>query len=62
MSAVTYIDDQREARTYRLALIEKHGCSQELSTRLRYALAMVDRLISSKSGSAARKIKAADVS
>jgi polo-like kinase 1 len=51
MGAVTYIDDQRVVRTYRLPLIEKFGCSKELSTRLGYARAMCERLVSAKSGS-----------
>ncbi|XP_019614966.1 PREDICTED: serine/threonine-protein kinase PLK1-like [Branchiostoma belcheri] len=51
MGAVTYIDEKRNSRTFRLSLIEEHGCSKELFTRLRYARTMVDRLIASKSGS-----------
>ena len=53
MAAVTYIDDQRAVRTYRLPLIEKFGCSKELSSRLAYARAMCDRMVASKSGSGA---------
>lgn len=51
MQAVTYIDEKREFRTFRLNLIEKFGCSKELSCRMRYARTMVERLLSSKSGS-----------
>jgi len=51
MAAVTYIDDQRAVRTYRLPLIEKFGCSKELSSRLAYARAMCERMAASKSGS-----------
>ncbi|KAK2179522.1 hypothetical protein NP493_486g01010 [Ridgeia piscesae] len=51
MGAVTYIDEKRDFRTYRLKLIEKYGCSKELASRLRYARTMVERLTSSKSGS-----------
>eukprot|EP00058_Branchiostoma_floridae_P005723 XP_002591211.1 hypothetical protein BRAFLDRAFT_247541 [Branchiostoma floridae] len=51
MGAVTYIDEKRNSRTFRLSLIEEQGCSKELFTRLRYARTMVDRLIASKSGS-----------
>ena len=50
MGAVTYIDDQRVVRTYRLPLIEKHGCSKELASRLGYARAMCERLVAAKSG------------
>jgi len=53
MAAVTYIDDQRAVRTYRLPLIEKFGCSRELSSRLGYARAMCERMAASKSGSGA---------
>jgi len=52
MAAVTYIDDQRAVRTYRLPLIEKFGCNKELSSRLGYARAMCDRMAACKSGSA----------
>ena len=52
MAAVTYIDDRRDVRTYRLSLIAKHGCSLELESRLRYALSMVDRLMVAQSASA----------
>jgi len=53
MGAVTYIDDQRTVRTYRLPLIEKFGCSKELSSRLGYARAMCERMAASRSGSGA---------
>ena len=33
MSAVSYIDEQKTFTTYKLSLIEKHGCNKELSTR-----------------------------
>ncbi|XP_013403756.1 serine/threonine-protein kinase PLK1 [Lingula anatina] len=49
MGAVTYIDEKREFRTFKSCLIEKHGCSKELASRLRYARTMIERLISSKS-------------
>lgn len=57
MGAVTYIDEKREVRTFRFQLIEKFGCSKELASRLRYARTMVERLISSKSGT--RHVKSA---
>jgi len=56
MSAVTYIDEKRNFRTFRMNLIEKYGCCKELASRLRYARTMVERLHTSKSGSA--RIKA----
>ncbi|NXL42579.1 PLK1 kinase, partial [Podilymbus podiceps] len=51
MAAVTYIDEKRDFRTYKLSLIEEHGCCKELASRLRYAQTMVEKLLSSKSGS-----------
>ncbi|XP_005094273.1 serine/threonine-protein kinase PLK1 isoform X2 [Aplysia californica] len=59
MAAVTYIDEKREFRTYRLNLIEKYGCSRDLASRLRYARTMVERLMNSKSASSNRAKSAA---
>ncbi len=33
MGAVTYIDEDKRNRTFRLDLIEKYGCNQELASR-----------------------------
>ncbi|CAM9525442.1 unnamed protein product [Bubo scandiacus] len=55
MAAVTYIDEKRDFRTYKLSLIEEHGCCKELASRLRYARTMVEKLLGSKSGSARMK-------
>ncbi|UYV62169.1 PLK1 [Cordylochernes scorpioides] len=52
MEAVTYIDEKRDFRTYRLKSIEKFGCTPELFSRLQYALTMVERL--QKGGLAAK--------
>lgn len=49
MAAVTYIDEKRDFRVYRLEGIEKSGCNKELAGRLRYAKTMTERLLSSKS-------------
>ncbi|MBN3323354.1 PLK1 kinase, partial [Atractosteus spatula] len=49
MGAVTYIDEKREFRTYKLSLIEEHGCCRELASRLRYARTMVEKLLACKS-------------
>ncbi|CAG5126905.1 unnamed protein product [Candidula unifasciata] len=54
MAAVTYIDEKREFRTYRLNFIEKYGCSRDLASRLRYARTMVERLLTSKSSVSGR--------
>lgn len=51
MAAVTYINEKRDFRTYRLSLLEEHGCSRELASRLRYARTMVDKLLGSRSAS-----------
>ena len=45
MGAVTYINEQRDFRTFRFSLIEKHGCGSEVATRLKYARDVVDRLL-----------------
>uniref|UniRef100_A0A8D2PM91 Serine/threonine-protein kinase PLK1 n=1 Tax=Zosterops lateralis melanops TaxID=1220523 RepID=A0A8D2PM91_ZOSLA len=55
MAAVTYIDEKRDFCTYKLSLIEEHGCCRELASRLRYARTMVEKLLSSKSGSGRMK-------
>lgn len=44
MAAVTYIDSRRSFRTYRLPLIERHGCNPELMVRLSFALSIVKKL------------------
>uniref|UniRef100_UPI00358F74AD serine/threonine-protein kinase PLK1 isoform X2 n=1 Tax=Myxine glutinosa TaxID=7769 RepID=UPI00358F74AD len=48
MGAVTYIDEQRKFRTFRLSLLEEHGCSEELAGRLSYARTMVEKIIMGK--------------
>lgn len=49
MGAVTYIDDKRNFKTYRLASLEKYGCKKDLANRLRYARNIVQKLMVSKS-------------
>nr|XP_060642429.1 serine/threonine-protein kinase PLK1 isoform X2 [Anolis sagrei ordinatus] len=53
MGAVSYIDERRGFRTYRLSLLEEHGCCKGLASRLRYGHTMVEKLLSSKSGAMA---------
>lgn len=53
MGAVTYIDEKREFRTYKLSLLDEFGCSKELLSRIRYAELMVQKLMDSKSSTAA---------
>ena len=45
MSAVSYIDENKTFRTYRLPLIQENGCSSDLYSRLRYAKTMCEKLI-----------------
>ena len=45
MSAVSYIDEAKAFRTFRLPLIQVHGCSSDLYSRLRYAKTMCEKLI-----------------
>ncbi|XP_058496393.1 serine/threonine-protein kinase PLK1 isoform X1 [Solea solea] len=54
MGAVTYIDEKREFRTYKLSLLEEFGCSKELASRIRYAKLMVEKLLDSKPTAAAQ--------
>ncbi|XP_041840291.1 serine/threonine-protein kinase PLK1 [Melanotaenia boesemani] len=53
MGAVTYIDEKRDFRTYKLSLLEEFGCSKELASRMRYTKLMVENLLDSKPNSAA---------
>lgn len=48
MGAVTYIDERRDYRTFKLSLIEKFGCNKEIFTRLKYAKTIVERIMTSK--------------
>ncbi|XP_072124563.1 serine/threonine-protein kinase PLK1 [Mobula birostris] len=51
MNAATYIDEKREFRTFKLSMIEEHGCSKELASRIRYARTMVEKLLTTAVGS-----------
>ncbi len=51
MQAVTYIDDKKVFRVYRMQLLERYGCGKDLASRLRYASTMVERLMNPRSGS-----------
>uniref|UniRef100_A0A3Q3L9M7 Serine/threonine-protein kinase PLK n=1 Tax=Mastacembelus armatus TaxID=205130 RepID=A0A3Q3L9M7_9TELE len=54
MAAVTYIDEKRDFRTYKLSLLEEFGCCKELASRIRYAKLMVEKLLASKPSGAAQ--------
>lgn len=41
MSAVTFIDEKRNFRTYTMASIKEVGCTRDLFSRIRYARTMV---------------------
>merc|ERR1719391_710338 len=48
LGAVTYLDMEKRSRTYRFDLIEKYGCSAEISSRLNYAYEKVDTMLKCK--------------
>lgn len=52
MQAVTYIDEHKNFRTFKLDLLAKFGCNTELYCRLKYAKDMVERIMTMKSASA----------
>ncbi|XP_071547692.1 serine/threonine-protein kinase PLK1 [Panulirus ornatus] len=52
MGAVTYIDEKRNFRTYRMTGLEKYGCRPDLANRLRYARNMIQKLMVTKSSNA----------
>lgn len=37
MAAVTFIDHNKQFRTFKFETISKHGCTDDLYTKLRYA-------------------------
>ena len=44
MEAVSYINKNREFRTYKLSALSKYGCTVDLYERLKYAVNIVDQL------------------
>jgi len=48
LGAVTYIDETRRNRTFRFDLLEKYGCSMELSSRLNYAFDKVETMLNTR--------------
>ncbi|XP_053713724.1 serine/threonine-protein kinase PLK1 [Synchiropus splendidus] len=48
LSAITYIDEKRDFRTYKMSQLEEFGCSKELNSRIRYAKLMVEKLLHCK--------------
>ncbi|TPP62150.1 hypothetical protein FGIG_03375 [Fasciola gigantica] len=55
MRAVTYIDSNREFKTYQFKLLSKGGITQELVNRLNYAIIMIDTLLSPSQNSCPSK-------
>ncbi|GMS95778.1 hypothetical protein PENTCL1PPCAC_17953, partial [Pristionchus entomophagus] len=51
MGAVSFIDAEQNFRVLKFSLIEQHGCTKELYTRLRYAKTMCERLLTHSSSS-----------
>lgn len=45
MAAVTYIDHEKNFRTYRFQTIQDHGCSKGLSKNLMYAYEKLGMMI-----------------
>jgi len=48
LGAVTYIDETRRNRTFRFDLLEKYGCTMELSSRLNYAYDKVETMLNTR--------------
>lgn len=48
MQAVTYIDVDKNFRTFRFSTIEEHGCDKKLSTNLTYALEKLISVLTNK--------------
>ncbi|KPJ13767.1 Serine/threonine-protein kinase polo [Papilio machaon] len=48
MQAVTYIDVEKNFRTFRFSTIEEHGCDKKLYTNLTYALEKINSVLSTK--------------
>lgn len=51
MQAVTYIDEHKNFRTFKLDLLAQYGCKSGLLCRLKYAKTMVERIMQMKSTS-----------
>ncbi|CAH2068947.1 unnamed protein product, partial [Iphiclides podalirius] len=48
MQAVTYIDMEKNFRTFRFSTIEEHGCDKKLYTNLTYALEKLNSVLANK--------------
>uniref|UniRef100_A0A6A7G3C6 Serine/threonine-protein kinase PLK n=2 Tax=Hirondellea gigas TaxID=1518452 RepID=A0A6A7G3C6_9CRUS len=45
MGAVTYIDEKKNFRTFKLDRIQQHGCNADLASRLKYACNMMQKMM-----------------
>lgn len=45
MSAVTYMDSEKNFRTYRFSTIQENGCSKDLYQKIRYAHEKLKKLL-----------------
>lgn len=45
MSAVTYMDQEKNFRTYRFSTIIQHGCSKDLYQKIRYAQEKLNKML-----------------
>jgi len=50
MNAVTYVNANREFRTFKISLLGELGCTKEFMSRIRYASEVIDRLEVQKQG------------
>jgi len=46
MAAVTYIDENKNFRTFRFSSIEQNGCNKHLASCLKYALDKINLILS----------------
>ena len=59
MQAVTYIDEHKNFRTFKLDLLAKYGCKSGLLCRLKYAKTMVERIMQMRSTSGSSSVQSA---
>lgn len=45
MSAITYMDHEKNFRTYRFSTIKQHGCSKDLYQKMRYAHEKLSKML-----------------
>lgn len=45
MNAITYMDHEKNFRTYRFSTIIQHGCSKDLYQKIRYAHEKLSKML-----------------